>query len=245
LIRQAKTAKNGKMKSFLLYILESSICISVLYLLFRIILRKESSFGVNRTTLLAVIVFSIVIPFLQLPQQMQTPVHLVIFPELQVDQLPVQRQTIDLQNKETLEEIQPIRFESTNVTTPEKKLSISTIDLIKYIYLAGVLVAFTLLIRNIILILMLFRKARVVKKVDYRLLIVDGEVPSFAFGHSVMISQKDFDLHGSAIITHEQSHIRLNHFYDLILLEENNVIIFQYIKKNIKFGRDWMILPNK
>jgi hypothetical protein len=67
------------MNSFLLYILESSVCISVLYLLFRIIMRKESSFGVNRTILLMVIVVSMVIPFLQLPQQMQTPVNIDYF----------------------------------------------------------------------------------------------------------------------------------------------------------------------
>ena len=53
----------------------------------------------------------------------------------------------------------------------------------------------------------------------YRLLIVDREVPSFAFGRSVIISRTDYDAHGSAILAHEQAHIHLNHFFDLMLLE--------------------------
>lgn len=66
---------------------------------------------------------------------------------------------------------------------------------------------------------MLSRKATLLQMNGYRLLIVDREVPSFAFGRSVVISQTDYDAHGPTILSHEQAHVRLNHFADLLLLE--------------------------
>ena len=63
------------MNTFLTYILESTICISVFYLLFRVLMRKETSFAVNRATLLTIVAASVIVPLVQLPQLLQTPVH--------------------------------------------------------------------------------------------------------------------------------------------------------------------------
>lgn len=202
------------MNSCLIYILESTICLSVFYLLFRVVMRKEASFAVNRATLLTIVAASMIVPLVHLPQLMQTPVHVELIPDfsenrIQIQNLPVAEYT-------TVTEVQPTVSE----TTPSaNKLTIPLETLLTYFYITGILVALLLFIRNIILIFMLSRKATLLQMDGYRLLIVDREVPSFAFGYSVVISRTDYDAYSSAILAHENAHIRLNHFVDLLLLE--------------------------
>ncbi|MDP2890612.1 MAG: M56 family metallopeptidase [Bacteroidota bacterium] len=202
------------MNTFLIYILESTICISLFYLLFRLLMRKETSFAVNRATLLTIVAASVIVPLVQLPQLMQTPVHVELIPEfseskIQIQNLPGSENAISDVVQQPVSETAP----ATN------ELTIPLETLLRYFYLAGVLVALLLFIRNIVLIFLLSRKATVQQMDCYRLLIVDREVPSFAFGRSVVISQTDYEAHGSAILAHEQAHIRQNHFVDLLLLE--------------------------
>ena len=202
------------MNTFLIYILESTICISVFYLLFRLLMRKETSFAVNRAMLLTIVAASVIVPLVQLPQLLQTPVHVELIPEF--SESKIQIQNLPGTENATSFEVQPSVSESAPAAN---ELTIPLGTLLRYFYMAGVLVALLLFIRNIILIFLLSRKATVRQMDGYRLLIVDREVPSFAFGRSVVISQTDYEAHGSAILAHEQAHIRQNHFVDLMLLE--------------------------
>ncbi len=202
------------MNTFLTYILESTICIGVFYLLFRVLMRKETSFAVNRATLLTIVAASVIVPLVQLPQLLQTPVHVELIPEfseskVQIQNLPATENTASFVVQQSVGE----------PTSTANELTIPLETLLRYFYLAGVLVALLLFIRNVVLIFMLSRKATVQQMDGYRLLIVDREVPSFAFGRSVIISQPDYEAHGQAILAHEQAHIRQNHFVDLLLLE--------------------------
>lgn len=202
------------MNTFLIYILESTICISVFYLLFRLLMRKETSFAVNRATLLTIVAASVIIPLVQLPQLLQTPVHVELIPEFSESKIQIQNLPAT-ENAASFEVQQPV----SETASATNELTIPLETLLRYFYLAGVLVALLLFIRNIIQIFLLSRKATVQQMDGYRLLIVDREVPSFAFGRSVVISQNDYDAHGPAILAHEQAHIRQNHFVDLLLLE--------------------------
>jgi beta-lactamase regulating signal transducer with metallopeptidase domain/biopolymer transport protein ExbD len=202
------------MNTILIYILESTICISVFYLLFRLLMRKEASFAVNRATLLTIVAASVIVPLVQLPPLMQTPVHVELIPEFSENKIQIQNLPAT-ENAASFGVQQPVR-ESAPATN---ELTIPLETLLRYFYLAGVLVALLLFIRNVIQIYLLSRKATVQQMDSYRLLIVVREVPSFAFGRSVVISRADYDAHGPAILAHEQAHIRLNHFVDLLLLE--------------------------
>ena len=199
------------MNNILLYVFKSTICISLFYLMFRTLMRKETFFALNRMLLLAVVVCSTVIPLLYLPQ--------IIQPAIQIQLMPVfpesenQLQTIPI-NQETI---------TTNISTPvietEQPKVFSVQQLLQYVYLAGILVSFLILIHGIGTVLLLFRKAQVRQMDGFRLLIIHKEVSPFSFGRFVIISKSDYDAHRQTILAHEQAHIRLNHFYDLLLLE--------------------------
>lgn len=198
------------MDSFLLYILESSICISLFYLLFKTLMRKETSFSVNRALLLTIISSSLIIPVIQLPQQIKAPRSLQFEQQFTRKEIQPEKLQVSINNKA------PISQE----TDKREKASIWTLsEVLKYLYIFGTVIAFSILIKSIVLILILFQRAKTIQMDGYRLLIIDHEVPSFVFRHSIIISQSDYDLHRSAILTHELAHIRFKHFYDLILLE--------------------------
>ncbi len=199
------------MNDFLLYILKSTFSISLLYLAFRLLMRRDASFSLNRVIILLMVIGSTIIPLLYLPQQLQTNIQVEFIPEfsenkIQINNLPVSEITEPVSTAEVIER-------------SGNELTISLQQLLLVGYLTGILISLLILIQSIVSVLMLFRKAKVKHMDGYRLFIIDREVPSFAFGRSVVISQSDYESHRTAILAHEHAHIRLNHFYDLILLE--------------------------
>ncbi len=205
------------MNDFLIYILKSTISISLLYLVFRILMRKETFFKLNRALLLSVVVCSAIIPLLYLPQ--------IVQPVIQNEWIP------RLQNPETTPVAQPQlegSAQTFTVPTEQAKTVIREefpwMKLLQTVYLAGILITLLILIHGIVSIFILFRKAQFRQMDGFRLLIIDHEIPPFSFGRFVIISQSDYDAHQQAILAHEQAHIRLNHFFDLAILETTKIL---------------------
>jgi hypothetical protein len=65
----------------------------------------------------------------------------------------------------------------------------------------------------------------------YRLLVIEKEIAAFSFGRYVILSQRDYEEHRQTLLAHEQAHIRLYHFFDLLLLE--TVRIFHWFNPAI------------
>jgi len=223
------------MHNFLLYLLKSTLCISLLYLLFRTIMRKESFFAINRILLLTIVVASAIIPLLNLPKAYQQPVQVELLPVF----APVKTSPAAFPTMET-------KFAS-NASVPENpipaiespNLVFSVQKFLQYVYLAGFYITLLFLVYSLITILLLFRKARSIKMDGYRLLIIDREIAAFSFGRFVILSQNDYEEHRQALLAHEQAHIRLYHFFDLLLLE--TIRIFHWFNPVIH----WLIQDMK
>jgi len=200
------------MNDFIIYILKSTISISLLYLVFRTLMRKETFFKLNRALLLSAVVCSAIIPLLYLPQIIQPA---------------IQNQWMSrLQNPEITPDAQsPLEGSTQTFTFPTEQTKtiireeFPWMKLLQTVYLAGILITLLILIHGIVSILILFRKAQFRQMDGFRLLIIEHEIPPFSFGRFVIISQSDYDAHQQTILAHEQAHIRLNHFFDLALLE--------------------------
>lgn len=200
------------MSSFLLYILKSTIGISLLYGGFRLFMRKETFFALNRAILLAIVLVATAIPMISLPTVFQSIVlesktstvqQLEIYPIALPDFAQPENATIE-----------PI---STQSSLAESHFSWAT--LIQYLYWAGILITFLILIHGIGSVLVLFKNATTKRINGYKVVIVDHEVSPFSFAKIIVISRADYENHRQSILTHEQAHIQLNHFFDLALLE--------------------------
>jgi TonB family protein len=199
------------MNDFLLYLLNSTLCLTFFYLLFRALLQKETFFKLSRIVLLTIVICSMIIPLVILPKNLPTPTVVPTIPihtGIQNSDLKFSgsAKTVTIGNGFTKEKIgrsfvRPI---------PQKLL---------FGYLTGCVISFLILMYGLIRIGILSRKARMIRTEGFRLLIVKKEISAFSLGHLVFISRKDYQDHGYEILTHEQEHIRLNHFYDLIFLD--------------------------
>jgi len=206
------------MIDFLLYLLKSTASLAVFYLLFRLLMRGETNFALGRSLLLTLVLASLVIPVIQLPTFLQLPVKIDLVPEnipvvAQQFARPVEQTTVFAD--ETAPAIQPVSVPASD----HRDFSLSLIDLLLLVYGAGVVLFILILARHIASVLLIFRRAAFRQMNGYRLYVIEKEMASFAFGHSVVISRSDYEQHGDAILAHEQAHIRLNHFYDLVLVE--------------------------
>ena len=56
------------MNEFLIYILKSTACLTILFLVFRLLMSREAFFSMNRLILLMILVISSIIPVIILPQ---------------------------------------------------------------------------------------------------------------------------------------------------------------------------------
>ena len=203
------------MNNILIYLLKSTLCISLLYLVFRVIMRKESFFVFNRLLLLSIVFTSVLIPLFHLPQAIQSPVQMELLPFLTSDET----QTV-VGSENSIG--QPIGQSFSEIRVPvmeTNKTVFSKNRLLQYLYLAGLLITLLMLSHSLFSVFLLFRKAKSIKAEGYRLLVIGKEVAAFSFGRTVIISQKDYSEHRQPILTHEQAHIQLNHFFDLLLLE--------------------------
>lgn len=202
------------MNNLLIYILKSTVCLSLLYLLYRTMMRKETSFSVNRAILLSIVVISAIIPLLTLPDVMQFPSaneisplfdRISTDPERSLTQQPIEISNTQLTEKSVSAELK------TNV-------SFSIRELIQYTYIIGLFISLFSLLVGLARILSLFRNARWIKMEGYKVLIVDRDISAFSFSRYIILSRTDYEEHQTTLLAHEQAHIKLLHFYDLALL---------------------------
>ena len=204
------------MNNWLLFLVKSTISISLLYLLFRLLMRKEAFFNLSRMILLSIVLASTIIPFIYLPQ----PLH----PVLPITIEPIFQNKTDSEKLVQTKEI-PVAINSSEpVLSTLQPIVFSTKTILLIVYLSGVSISLLLLIIRISSVLLLFKKSRKTDLNGIRLMIVNDDIPAFSFKRHILISQQDYETNSDAILTHELSHIKQGHFYDLMLLELVKII---------------------
>ena len=68
------------MHNLLPYLLQSTLCLSLFWLMFKIVMRKERFFGLTRMLLLTIVLLSAAIPFIHLPWPIQSPLRMELLP---------------------------------------------------------------------------------------------------------------------------------------------------------------------
>jgi beta-lactamase regulating signal transducer with metallopeptidase domain len=199
------------MNSWLLFLLKSTLVLSLLYLFFRLLMRNETFFRISRSVLLFIVFASVVIPFINLPQSNHPIVSIKLDPIFQgntIIEKPVQ-----------IDESTPATYSTIPNLNESQPIVISTRTVILCIYLTGVFISFFLFVYSIYLVLLLFRKSRKSVREGIQVMIHNTDIPAFSFKRRILISKNDYDTNVEAILAHELSHIRHGHFYDLMLME--------------------------
>ena len=215
------------MNEILLYILKSTVCMSILYGVFHILLRKEKFFKLNRRLLIAILIFSAVIPLTYMPEiytpdisiEIEEPVSIVTIPNTTNIETAAH---VETQLAKYTQNIEPIV--RTHIIKEDKTYSISSITIVGTLYLFGLMLSLILSIVGISRTISLIRKPKKVKKDGYSLLLLDKEIPAFSFGKNIVISKTDYQSNKQEILTHEEAHVRHMHSLDLLLLEVVKIV---------------------
>ncbi len=187
------------MSDFLVYLLKSGACLAIFYGFYRLVLMKDTNFGLNRAFLLGSAAFSLILPVVRVPSPFfKTVVH-ASSPAL------------------------PTAAEAAPVAGAARAIGLSDVLLAVYAPVAG-LFLLLFLVRVGRLALMAGRCASERRR-GLRIVLCDRAGESFSFFHFVFLNKANVpegDL--DRILAHELAHVRQLHSFDIVFLELLTVI---------------------
>ena len=193
---------------FFIYSLKVAFCLIAFYLVFKLLLSKETFHTFNRWVLLLVMVVSILLPWLKVTTAEPTAIA---------------------EGMISLESI----IASAEVVNDDTQEGLSAIQLLFIIYIIGIAVFF---LREVVSVVRLYRLIRRgtpltaeqagVSQQGVQVVVMKNEIAPFSWFRHVVLSEKDFRENPREILTHELAHIRLGHSWDVAVC--NLLIIFQW-----------------
>jgi TonB family protein len=212
------------------YSVESAVCLTILTLFYYFFLRKETFFGINRFFLLFSLLYSLIIPFLNINYGYNTPVD--------ADTGSVLNAAI--QNVETIKN-GVIRLDPVVISAEKSGLNIALSEVLIYAYLLGVfihLVLFFIRFGKLFRTIMNAEKQRDGKYCYLK--IPDHYDQVYSFFRFIFVGKgKQHQKEYKEIIEHEKSHVKLYHSIDLVLVEL--LIVLQWFNPFIYLLRKMVV----
>lgn len=224
---------------FLMYQLKVAVILASFYLLYALLLRRETWHRLNRAILLSSMALSLIIPLCKItihreaPSQSVAPQYLQSFPMV-ADVTEAAVPVVDIPRTETFttpaySEI-PVNITETVTAQeqlPETTVTINTVKPTRTIswqqvlFLTWAIGALFFLIRlvvSIISISNIIMRGRVACTRDgVRIVVTRMDTNPFSWMNNIVLTQQDYDSGcADAIIEHELSHVRNHHSWDLL-----------------------------
>ncbi len=190
------------MNSLIQYLIESSGCMMLLYLVYWLFMRKDTFFRMNRFYLLGVVCFSTLLPLF--------PVQF-----LPLTQAP--NMTVILE---------PVMITSGKIEAMTQNHS-SWFEIAAKIYFCGMMLFLVRFLFQLIRMTMMVLRYRVIKYRGFNLVLLDQPCSPYSFFNIIFIDKNEIENNDlEAILVHEQIHIRQGHTLDVIFLEFLTVIFW-------------------
>ncbi|CAA9294938.1 MAG: Ferric siderophore transport system, periplasmic binding protein TonB [uncultured Cytophagales bacterium] len=181
------------------YLLQASACLAVLYLLYRLLLHRETFFGFNRWYLLGSVILAAVLPLVQFA----APVSLYTMPVIQLDA------------------IAPLR-------DPGNARHVDWPGLLGKLYATGVVLLAGRFLYRLYQLRKLARQLPGEPREGYRLLYTGGRVPTFSFLGWLFWNETEAlsETEKNQVLRHEEAHIRQRHSVDVLALEIAGILLW-------------------
>ena len=181
------------------YIIKSALVLAMLYVCIMPLLEKETFHRLNRIIILGCLILSFIVPFIHFTSGTNPTVNMlrqaVQLPEIMIDGNGSEQSTWNLA------------------------------DIIIGIYIIGVVAIFTMtVVQTSSLILRLRKCEQIADNRGNTIVLTDYAISPFCFFHYIVMSRDDYANNRGFILTHEQEHIRLRHYIDLIILQVATII---------------------
>lgn len=225
------------MNYILIYTLKSAICLAVLYLPFRALLKKETFVGLNRYLLLTIIAISAILPTSEVTipikkepvaneeirQQSNTvtatadkniaPINTV---DNKIVKEPLAGKEIQTHPVATNTPYNTIETEANDKATSRRL----TLFIVSIIYIVGVAVNLFIKITGIIQMQKMIKQGCLWKDRQNGCTIYchANETAAFSWMNSIVIWEEDYNMYGKEILLHEEGHVKNRHSWDMLFL---------------------------
>ena len=181
------------------YIIKSALVLALLYTCTMPLLEKETFHRLNRIIILGCLILSFIVPFIHFTGGTNPTVNMlrqaVQLPEIMIDGNGSEQSIWNLA------------------------------DIMICIYIIGVVAIFTMtVVQTASLILRLRKCEQIADNRGNTIVLTDYTISPFCFFHYIVMSRDDYANNRGFILTHEQEHIRLRHYIDLIILQVATII---------------------
>ena len=184
----------------ILFIIKSTITLTLLYCCVFVLLRNNSFHRFNRMTLLCIILAAFVVPMVHVSTNHPTVIN------------------EGMRQMEILMEDNNDHFPE--VRSQEAQSLITWVQAIKWIYLAGLTTMLAVTLVQIIRFVRLMRRGmRHKDEQGNTIILFNNPISPFSIFSYIVMSVKDYEGERHFILSHEREHIRLGHSYDLILIQ--------------------------
>lgn len=207
----------------LLYVIKSIVALSVMYVPYMLMLRRESFFRFNRLVLLGIMILSLTIPLIDVhemawgggTQNLHT-----------TDNVPLvgngENSAINILLNEVI--VRPSGVVETTPTATNEGVALWII--ISNIYVIGMIIT---LIVKLIQLAMLHRSIRrgtlwTDNRDGVTIYCHTDNVAPFSWMRSIVINEHDYQTNATIILDHEMGHIRHLHSFDILLLNVCQII---------------------
>jgi biopolymer transport protein ExbD len=243
------------MLKFLIYLFESSFCLSILYLVYILFFRKETYFNFNRAYLLGAMLFALLIPVIHINIKVddlndiesrvqeigkfRTSYEQIISwldPDFEssgyqyVNYADFEGNDLETNYSEAIGGKGNVHHSLGNNSYIENKKNKSIwnpLNMILWIYFIGIVLFSG---RLFLLFFWLFRTIKnnhIIEKNELKVVQLNEDVPPFSFLRYVFVNQSAVSTNDlQQILAHEKVHIRQNHSFDLLLAHGISVLLW-------------------
>lgn len=185
------------MSAFFVYILQSAVCLAVLFLFYSILLSRETFYRYNRVALLCLIPLSFVLPLCHLP-------------------LFAESESVPPATVVMLDNLSAFSYVTDEVEVTTATVPVALVVAIA-LYWAGVVFFIARYIITVVRLLRLMSSGRRVTDGEGRQIIVlPRSIAPFSWFGRIVLSEEDYAAHSREILLHESAHIRKRHSFDLL-----------------------------
>ena len=194
-------------EALFLYSVKSALVLTLLYLPYMLILRKESFFRLNRTVLLLILLLSLVLPLMN--------IH-----SLSWDSQPV----VQVARQQMVEVGIPVNagmlLPEVAVQGERNGIQVSWFHIVSILFVLGTLFVFFLRVSQILRMGYVIRTGSLWHQREDGVMVYchADDVSPFSWMDNIVISARDYNENAREILLHERAHVMARHSWDLLLL---------------------------
>ena len=220
------------------YLLESSLCLILFMVTYRILIANRTYFSWMRFYILVSMALSLILPLIIIPIEWSAKL-------IPINSFP---NTFLVQTKQTVSNVV-----NNNPNLINSNSGISILKMISFIafivYMIGIIYKFYLLVKNLIKMNDFIKKNTKVKEENYWIVCLKSEIPAFSFFNYIFINNSYKDLSSNElniIKKHEMVHVKQYHTLDILFVELVGIIFWfnplvSYLKKSLKEIHEYIV----